>query len=140
MSLIFIDTNVLVYAYDIDAGEKHSRAKEVLIDCWKNESGCISTQVLQEFYVTVTHKLAKKISTQQARAIVEIYRVWPIFQPSIDDILTASEIGERYSLSFWDSLILVAAQELGATNLISEDLQDGQSIGTIKIVNPFSKI
>lgn len=60
-----------------------------------------------------------------------------MFQPSIDDILTASEIVEHYNLSFWDSLIVVAAQELGATNLISEDLQNGQHISTTKIVNPF---
>jgi predicted nucleic acid-binding protein len=137
MNPIFIDTNVLVYAYDADAGVKHTKAQELLLDCWNNESGCLSTQVLQEFYVTVTHKLAKRISPQEARTIIETYRAWPTFLPTVDDVLTASEIEERYGLSFWDSLIIVAAQKLGATSLVSEDLQDGQQIGHLKITNPF---
>ena len=136
MNLTFIDTNLLVYAYDADAGMKHTKAQKVLLDCWENESGCLSTQVLQEFYVTVTHKLAKKIPPQEARAVIETYRAWPIFLPTIDDILSASEAEERYGFSFWDSLIIVAAQKLGAANLASEDLQDGQQIGSLKIINP----
>ena len=136
MSLTFIDTNILVYAYDADAGMKHTKAREVLLDCWENESGCLSTQVLQEFYVTVTRKLAKKISPLEARAVIETYCAWPIFLPTADDILAASEIEERYGFSFWDSLIVVGAQKLGATNLASEDLQDGQEIGSLNIINP----
>ncbi len=137
MSPTFIDTSVLVYAYDADAGVKHAQAQAFLFDCWENESGCLSTQVLQEFYVTVTHKLAKRITPAEARAVIETYRAWPLFLPTIDDILVASEVEEKYRLSFWDSLIVVAAQKLGATRLVSEDLQDGQQIGHLKITNPF---
>jgi predicted nucleic acid-binding protein len=137
MNLTFIDTNILVYAYDADAGEKHAKAREVLLNCWENESGCLSTQVLQEFYVTVTHKLAKTVSPQEARAVIETYRAWPTYCITIDTILAASETEKRYQLSFWDSLIIVAAQMSGATSLLSEDLQTGQQIGTLKVINPF---
>ena len=98
----------------------------------------ISTQVLQEFYVTVTRKLVKKISPQEARVVIETYRVWPIFLPTVDDLLAASEIEERYGFSFWDALIVVAAQKLGATSLVSEDLQDGQRINSLEIINPLN--
>lgn len=137
MTLTFIDTNILVYAYDVDAGIKHTKAQGVLLDSWENGLGCLSIQVLQEFYVTVTRKLAIKISSQEARSIIETYRAWPVFLPTVDDVLAASEVEENYKLSFWDSLIVVAAQKLGATNLASEDLQDGQQIGSLKIINPF---
>lgn len=137
MNLTFVDTNVLVYAYDADAGEKHTKAREALVDCWENESGCLSTQVLQEFYVTVTRKLAKTISPEEACAVIETYRAWPTYSTTVDTILAASEVEKRYQLSFWDSLIIAAAQMSGAATLLSEDLQNGQQIDSLKITNPF---
>lgn len=133
----FIDTNVLVYAYDADAGDKHVKARAILRDCWENESGLISTQVLQEFYVTVTRKLAKPVSPKAARNVIQTYQAWPIFRPTIENIISASELEQRYQLSFWDALIVIAAQVSGAASLVSEDLQDGQQMGSIKIANPF---
>jgi predicted nucleic acid-binding protein len=139
MSVIFVDTNILVYAYDVDAGEKHVIAQALLRDCWEARSGVVSTQVLQEFYNTVTRKLTKKLSPQSAREIVGTYQAWPVYCPTVDDILSASELEKQHTLSFWDSLIVVAAQNLGADILISEDLQDGRQIGNLKITNPFVK-
>jgi predicted nucleic acid-binding protein len=138
MSLTFIDTNVLVYAYDADAGDKHSKAQAVVRDCWESETGAISTQVLQEFYVTVTRKLPKPITKQDARVVMQTYEAWPVYRPSTADIIAASELEQQHSLSFWDALIIIAAQKSGASTLISEDLQDGRQIDSLKIVNPFN--
>jgi predicted nucleic acid-binding protein len=137
MSLTFIDTNVLVYAYDADAGDKHSKAQALVRDCWESETGAISTQVLQEFYVTVTRKLPKTITKQDARVVMQTYEAWPVYCPSTADIIAASELEQQHSLSFWDALIIIAAQKSGASTLISEDLQDGRQIGSLTIVNPF---
>ncbi len=137
MSQVFIDTNILVYAYDADSGNKHSRARELLRNCWEEETGVLSTQVLQEFYVTTTRKLPKPLALKSARDIIATYRAWTVYQPSIEDVLTASELSEKQQLSFWDALIVIAAQLSGASTLYSEDLQHGQHIGSVKIVNPF---
>jgi predicted nucleic acid-binding protein len=135
----FIDTNILVYAYDADAGDKHIKAKEVVSKCWETESGFTSIQVLQEFYVTITNpkKSTRPISLLSARDVIQTYHAWTVYRPAVEDILSASELSERYQFSFWDSLIIVAAQMSGATTLLSEDMQNGQQIGSIKIVNPF---
>lgn len=133
----FVDTNILVYAHDTSAGDKHTKAKATLQDCWKKESGFISTQVLQEFYVTVTRKLTKVLPKVKAREIIQDYTAWPVYQPTAEDIISASELEEKYQLSFWDALIVVTAQNSGTRILFSEDLQDGRQIGKIKVVNPF---
>lgn len=137
MSLMFLDTNVFVYAFDADAGNKFTKAQSILKDCWENQSGAISTQVLQEFYVTITHKLANKVDRQSARNIVQTYKAWPLHNITTDDIIEASEFEEQNKFSFWDSLIVVAAQKTGAGILYSEDMQDGRQIGNLTIVNPF---
>lgn len=137
MNQSFIDSNVLVYAYDIDAGDKHKKAQEILQNCWESESGFISTQVLQEFYITVTRKLTKVLPKAKAREIIQDYTAWPVYQPTVEDIISASELEEKHQLSFWDALIVVSAQNTGATTLITEDLQNGRQIGKLKITNPF---
>lgn len=137
MNLTFIDTNVLVYAYDADADDKNKKAGVVLRNCWETESGVLSIQVLQEFYVTVTRKLSKAVSKQAAREVIQTYEAWPVYRPTVEDIIAASELEEQHSLSFWDALIVIAAQKSGASTLVSEDLQDGRQIGPLKITNPF---
>jgi len=137
MNLCFIDTNVLVYAYDADAGDKHLKAQQLLRECWEKESGVISMQVLQEFYVTVTRKLPKTMPKEGAREVVQIYNAWPVYTSTIEDIIAASELEDHHKLSFWDALIVTSAQMSGATLLISEDMQDGRQFGLVKIVNPF---
>lgn len=132
----FVDTNILLYAYDFEAGVKHKIAAEVLRGLWRNDAGALSTQVLQEFYVNVTAKISKPISPAQARTIISRYRVWPLEENNADSILRASEIQERFRLSFWDALIVAAAVKSGAKTLLSEDLNAGQVIEGVKIVNP----
>ena len=133
----FVDTNVLVYAYDADAGEKHDTARARLESLWEDESGCISSQVLQEFYVTVTRKLSKPLRRQAARDVVAAYAAWPMHRPNVDDIVSASELEESHELSFWDALIVVSALRSGARQLLTEDLQDGQHLDGLLVVNPF---
>jgi predicted nucleic acid-binding protein len=133
----FIDTNILVYAYDKDEKIKNTIAKKILIDCWEKQSGVISTQVLQEFYVTVTAKLSKKLSTDEATELIKDFLSWPIEQITPHDIIDATAFQKRYKYSFWDSLIIIIAQKSGAEILYSEDLQDGQRIGDLIIQNPF---
>jgi len=132
----FVDSNILVYAYDIDSGNKHKQAKRVLMELWDGGVGVVSTQVLQEFYVTVTRKLSKPLAKRAAREIVATYDVWEVFRPGAADIVAASEMEERRRLSFWDSLILIAANRCGATTLLSEDLQHGMVIERTTVSNP----
>lgn len=134
---VFIDTNILLYAYDLDAGLKREVAANIIRRVWANGSGTLSTQVLQEFYVNVTMKIAKPISRAEARAIIGRYLVWKVEINTLESILRASEIQERYRLSFWDALIIAAAAKVGAGILYTEDLNSSQMIEGIQVINPF---
>ena len=132
----FVDSNILVYAYDIDSGNKHEQAKEALIELWDGGVGAVSAQVLHEFYVTVTRKLSKPLAKRAAREIVATHDAWEVFRPGAADIVAASEMEERRRLSFWDALIIIAANRCGATTLLSEDLQHGMVIDKTTVSNP----
>ncbi|HEV2487885.1 MAG TPA: PIN domain-containing protein [Terracidiphilus sp.] len=132
----FIDTNVLVYAHDIDAGQKHQIAKKVLIGLSEQRAGALSMQVLQEFYVTVTRKIASPLSKDDARAIVEDFSNWCVLTTP-EDIRQAFLIEDGARIEFWDALIVAAAVRSGATRILSEDLHQGQTIAGIPIENPF---
>lgn len=110
---LFVDTNILIYAHDIDAGEKHSIAQKLIMELWENRLGVLSIQVLQEFYVNVTRKIADPLTPAQARSIIDIYSHWELVLNSAATILRGSEIQERYKLSFWESLIVASAMEAG---------------------------
>ncbi len=132
----FVDTNVLVYAHDLDASNKHLLAKEMLQELWKNQTGVLSTQVLQEFYVSVTRKISKPLAKAAARTIVETYALWCIdITPT--EISAAFRIEDQARIGFWDALICAAAAKSGAARILSEDLNPGQKILGIQIVNPF---
>jgi predicted nucleic acid-binding protein len=135
----FIDTNVLVYAHDTDAGVRHATAKALLAELWDNRNGSLSTQVLQEFYAVVTRKFRPPMPRAKARAIVAAYGEWcdVVMEPQL--IVAASRLEEEHTLSFWDSLIVQAAIHSGADQLVSEDLQHGRHFGTLTIENPFVK-
>lgn len=133
----FLDTNVMIYAYDLEAEYKHKIAKEIVRDFWDNRGALISTQVLQEFYVNVTRKIPRPLSLAKARSIIEQYQVWPIINNNTKSIIRASEIQERYQLSFWDSLIISSAEIGGAKVVLSEDLSHNQYIAGICVQNPF---
>jgi predicted nucleic acid-binding protein len=133
----FVDTNILVYAHDLDATGKRKIAQKTLSDLWENGTGTISIQVLHEFYVTVTRKIPKPISIAIARGIIENYLTWPLIMNDEKTMMHATEIEERYRLSFWDALILAAACRAKAEILLTEDLSHDQEIEGIRIVNPF---
>ena len=134
----FVDTNVLVYAYDADAGEKHDSANRLLTQLWSDESGAISAQVLQEFYVTVTRKLPRPLSRRAARDVVLTYDAWAPHRPTVSDLVAASELEERHRLAFWDALIIVSAERCDSDRLLSEDLQHGRRFGSVVVSNPFA--
>ncbi|MGB9814160.1 MAG: PIN domain-containing protein [Thermovenabulum sp.] len=135
--LQFVDTNVLVYAHDASAGRKHEIAKELLKELWDTRKGCLSTQVLQEFYVTITKKVKKPLSPLQASQIISDLGFWKLDMPDVGDILEAIQISQRYMISFWDSLIICSAINLDCDVIWSEDLNPGQYFDKIKVVNPF---
>jgi predicted nucleic acid-binding protein len=134
---VFVDTNVLIYAHDLDAGLKHNRAAAIVTDLWNHESGIISVQVLQEFYVNVTRKISKPLTPASARGIIRNYLAWQVEPNEASAVLLASEIAERNRLSFWDALIVASASRSGAERILSEDLNHGQVIEGIRIENPF---
>jgi predicted nucleic acid-binding protein len=133
---VFVDTNVLVYAHDLDAGTKHAVAERLLRDLWESEAGIISTQVLQEFYVNVTRKISTPISPPEARGILSAYAAWQVELTRPADVLQVSEVQERYRLSFWDAMIIVTAAKGQAAVLVTEDLNPGQIIEGVQIINP----
>ena len=134
---VFVDTNVLIYAHDLDAGLKHDRAVSIVSDLWEKENGILSVQVLQEFYVNVTRKISRPLTPASARGLIQNYLAWHVETNEPSTVLLASEIGERNLLSFWDALIVASASKAGADRILSEDLNHGQVIEGILIENPF---
>ena len=134
---VFVDTNVLIYAHDLDAGLKHDRAVSLVFGLWEKENGILSVQVLQEFYVNVTRKISRPLTPASARGVIQNYLAWHIETNEPSTVLLASEIGERNLLSFWDALIVASASKAGADRILSEDLNHGQVIEGILIENPF---
>jgi len=133
---VFVDTNILVYAHDLSAGRRHDRARAVVESLWENETGVISTQVFQEFYVTITRKIKHPLHPARAREIIRNYLAWPIQINDPEMTIRASEIEEKHKLSFWDSMIIAAAMQMHAKKIITEDLNHGQIIEGIEIENP----
>jgi predicted nucleic acid-binding protein len=133
----FVDTNVLIYAHDVDAGQKHEIARNVLRELWSEREGVLSVQVLQEFYVNVTRKIATPLPRVTARTIVESYRSW-CMQTTTEEIATAFRIEDEAHLGFWDALVVAAASKSGAVRLISEGLNPGQTILGVRVENPFA--
>ena len=132
----FIDTNVLIYAHDVDASEKHQTAREIIKQLWAERNGVLSLQVLQEFYVNVTRKIPSPLAKNAARAAVSAYVQWCI-QTGTPEVVAAFEIEDRAKIGFWDAMIVAAAVKCGATRILSEDLNAGQKIAGIPIENPF---
>jgi len=134
---VFLDTNIILYAYDVSAGEKHQRAKEIVLDLWNSGLAVISTQVLQEFFVTATQKIPKPLDNRFAKDIVGDLLKWEVVINDGVAVLDAIELLLQYGYSFWDSLIIEASIKGGAEILLSEDLSHGQTIQGVTIMNPF---
>lgn len=134
---VFVDTSVLIYAHDVDAGAKRAIAGAALRALWEQRRGMLSTQVLQEFYVNVTRKIPSPLPRDRARQVVRTYTAWHVELAGTALVPRASELEERYQLAFWDALIVAAALEGGATKVLTEDLNPDQIIEGLTIENPF---
>lgn len=135
--MVFVDTNVFVYARDEAEPSKRDRAVAVLTTLWQNRTGRVSHQVLIEFYAIVTRKLKPGLSRDLAAADVRELAAWHPVTPSLSVLEAAWQIEEQYGLSWWDSLIVGAALASSCATLLSEDLQDGLEINGLRVVNPF---
>ena len=134
---IFIDTNVLVYAFDISAGIKHKKAKEIVEHCWRLENGIISSQVLEEFFVCLNKKIPFPIDSIIVWQIIKDFLKWKTVAVDGDIILESINIHIKHKFSFWDSLIIASAVSGSANMIFSEDLSDNQTIEGVVIKNPF---
>ena len=137
--MTFVDTNILVYARDSSNPEKQARAIAVLELLWRHGTGRLSTQVLQEYYVTVTRKLRPGLPPDMAREDIRDLLAWSPRPVTADVLESAWEIEDHWKLSWWDSLIVASALDCGVTTLLSEDLQDGLAVHSLKILNPFAQ-
>lgn len=134
----FVDTNVLVYAFDAGSGEKGEKARGLVRALWENGRGCLSLQVLQELYVTLTRKVARPLTPEAAARIVEDLSTWPCHEPSKADLRDAVALSRKAKVSLWDALILQSARRSGCGVLWSEDLNAGQKLAGVVVRNPFA--
>ena len=136
-ALGFVDTNVLVYALDKSGSAKQRVAQRLLNELIEQDRLRVSTQVLQELYVTLTRKAGRRCSSEEALAVVEDLAAWPLMVVDYAAIRAAVRLADQATLSFWDALVVVAAARSGAAVLYTEDLNDGQEILGVRISNPF---
>lgn len=134
----FVDTNILVYAHDRMSGAKSDRARELIDGLWETGTGCLSMQVLQEFFVTVTRKVAKPFTAALATDLVTQLCRWRTHSPSTEDLLAAIEIHRESKISLWDAMIIQSARRLGCPVLWSEDLNPRQVYAGVTVRNPFA--
>ena len=134
----FLDTNILVYAHEPGTGIKHERARALVENFWKTGGGVLSTQVLQELCVNLRRKTSKPWTVEETRNLILDYMEWQIVVNTPDSVIEALTIEANYHISFWDALIVHAAERAGAAILYSEDLSDGQTYGSVRVVNPLS--
>jgi predicted nucleic acid-binding protein len=134
----FVDTNILVYGHDRSAGGKHKAAQALLEGLWDSGRGVLSTQVLQEFCVNLRRKAGRPLSGDEIVRLIQDYSSWEMVVNTPQSIVHALDVEGRYKISFWDALIVQAAESSGAAILYSEDLADGQRYGSVRVVNPFT--
>lgn len=132
----FVDTNVLVYAVDNSEPHKREIARRVLGSTAYGRL-MVSAQILGEFYVTVTRKLRKPLPADQATAALDWLAMLPVLAIDTSLVRSATEISRTEQLSYWDGLVVAAAVRSGCRLLLSEDLNDGQRFGPVRIENPF---
>ena len=135
----FVDTNILVYAHDLVSGIKNERARALVGKLWNTGGGVLSTQVLQELCINLRRKAVKPLTVEETRSLIEDYSDWEIVANTQNSVIEALTIEARYQISFWDALIIHAAERSGAAILYSEDLSDGQIYGSVRVVNPLNE-
>ncbi len=134
---VFVDTNVLVYSRDASEPEKQAQALEWMRALWEHRTGRLSYQVLQEYFVSVTAKLDPGLPPELARRDVRALLAWQPMPVDARILEGAWLLQERHRLSWWDTLIVAAAQAAGCRYLLSENFQGGMELGELKLVNPF---
>jgi predicted nucleic acid-binding protein len=134
----FVDTNVIAYAYDTASEVKRRAALPLMQELWVSRQGCISIQVLQELFVTLTRKLARPLEVETARGVTRTMSDWTVHAPGVEDIDAAIRLHERHRISFWDAMIVQSAAALGCDTLYSEDLNAGQRYEGVLVVDPFA--
>lgn len=137
MTEVFVDTHVLLYAVDDTDMSKQKRSQQWLSLCWQRRCGRLSTQILNEFYANARKRFASAISAGDARAEVRRYQLWKPWIIDQATIETAWAAESRYQLNYWDALMVAAAQHLGCTVLLTEDMPHEQRIDKLQIINPF---
>ncbi len=135
----FVDTNVLIYAEDRDAGERHQIARDLIVELWNTRTGVVSVQVLQEFFVNITRKPKKPLSAARALEIVKEYLTWEVVENSPALLLASIGLHQKAQLSFWDASVVQAALEADCSRLYTEDLNAGQRFGKLVLENPFKR-
>ncbi|MBH9579017.1 PIN domain-containing protein [Inhella proteolytica] len=135
--LVFVDTNVLLYAFDDKDPVKRDAARQWLVHCWSLRCGRVSTQVLHEFYWNARKKFPTALSAGDARAEVRRYQLWQPWLVDHATVESAWAVESRWGLNYWDALMVAAAQQQGCELLLTEDLQHDQQIDSLRIVNPF---
>jgi predicted nucleic acid-binding protein len=134
----FVDANVLVYAFDASAAGKQQAARRLIERLWGSRTGCLSVQVLQEFFVAVTRKVARPLPVEEATSRLREFAAWKVFSPTADDVLAAVGLHAEAKIGFWDAMIVLAAAESACDVLWTEDLNDGQVVRGVLIRNPFA--
>ena len=137
LPISFVDTNILVYALAADDTRRSPIAQKLVRELMAAQVFQTSTQVLEELYVTLTRKVRTPMTPEQALRYLDQIAVWPVALLDYGALRDAVELSKNAMVSFWDALVLVAAARSGAKRLYTEDLQDGQTILGVEIVNPF---
>jgi predicted nucleic acid-binding protein len=134
---IFLDTNVLVYAYDTRDAAKQKKAQEILTVAISSDAYCLSVQVLGEFFNVVTRQIQNPMSSKDAKTIVDIISLMPVVDIDLAMVNRAIDTHVRYHLSYWDALILAAAEKAECRQVYSEDFNPEQLYHDISVTNPF---
>lgn len=134
---VFLDTNVLVYAYDQHDPDKQARAQGLISAGIEAESTVLSSQVLGEFFVVVTRKIQNPLSPDDARKIVNLFSICPVVEIDVSLVKRAVDLHIRYSISYWDALIVAAAARAKCSRILTEDLANGALYDDVLIDNPF---
>jgi predicted nucleic acid-binding protein len=134
----FVDTNVFVYAYDQSAGRKRDLALRLLDRLWVARTGCLSLQILQEFYVSATGRLRPALTPSEAASETSTLAQWRVHAPGPSDLLSAIDLHQRFQVSFWDAMVLQSAVRMGCQILWTEDLSHDQTYAGVTVKNPFA--
>ncbi len=134
---VFFDTNILVYAHDEESPDKKAKSQKLIFESLREGAGVVSAQVLSEFFVTVTQKIARPMPTIRAKREIVLLSTMATVDIDSTLVIRAVDMQDRWPLNYWDALILAAAERGGCRTVYSEDMSDGQTYGSVTVRNPF---